>query len=68
MLGECRHFVSNPSAILFRFGMRRPGQKDALGKKCLNLDQLALPNVIEHDVSLTRRDYQQGDNITPQRI
>ena len=60
------HLLRNPSAILFRFGMRRPGQTDAAGKRCLNLDQLALPNVIEHDISLTRRDYQQGDNIRPQ--
>jgi hypothetical protein len=64
--GNVWHVFCNPSTILFRFGMRRPGQKDAKGKKCLNLDQLALPNVIEHDISLTRRDYQQGDNITPQ--
>ncbi len=43
-------------------GMREPGQKDSSGKDCLNLDQLRLPSAIEHDISLTRRDHQQGDN------
>ncbi|KAJ4132742.1 hypothetical protein NW754_015556 [Fusarium falciforme] len=31
------------------------------------LQSLALPNVVEHDISLTRRDHQQGDNRTPQK-
>ncbi|KAL8693455.1 MAG: hypothetical protein Q9218_001726 [Villophora microphyllina] len=48
------------------FGMRDPGQKDAEGVACLNLNQLALHGAVEHDVSLTRLDAAQGDNITPQ--
>ncbi|KAL8875604.1 MAG: hypothetical protein Q9198_006061 [Flavoplaca austrocitrina] len=59
--------VSHPFASAFAaFGMRDPGQKDAAGVACLNLDQLALHNVVEHDVSLTRRDFAQGDNNMPQ--
>lgn len=52
---------TNPFAA---FGMRRPGQIDPMGRPVLNLDQFALPGVIEHDVSLTRRDHQQpqGNN------
>jgi hypothetical protein len=65
-LGRVWHVVRHPFAFIFRFAMRRPGQKDDEGKKCLNLDQLALPGVIEHDISLTRLDHQQGDNITLQ--
>lgn len=45
-------------------GMRRPGQTDAMGRPVLDLDELARPGVIEHDISLTRRDHQQpqGNN------
>ena len=60
-------FISNPFAYLLRrFGMRPPGQKDSSGIPYLNLDQLALPGAVEHDVSLARRDIGQGDNITCQ--
>ena len=60
-------FIRNPFACLLRrFGMRPPGQKDSSGIPYLNLDQLALPGAVEHDVSLTRRDIGQGDNITCQ--
>lgn len=47
-----------------RLGMRRPGQADSAGRPVLDLDQLALPGVVEHDISLTRRDHQQpqGNN------
>ncbi|KAK1754296.1 Chloroperoxidase [Echria macrotheca] len=56
-----------PSKLIFRWGMRRHGQFDsATGKKCLDLDQLGIPNAIEHDISLTRLDAKQGDNMTPQ--
>ena len=48
------------------FGMRNPDQKDSENLPCLNLDQLGLHNVVEHDVSLSRLDIAQGDNITPQ--
>ncbi|KAF4468870.1 chloroperoxidase [Fusarium albosuccineum] len=62
------HTVQNPWSLLFgKFGMRKPGQEDSEGNRVLNLDQLALPNVVEHDISLTRRDHQQGDNRTPQK-
>ena len=44
--------------------MRPRAQKDSSGKPYLNLDQLALPGVVEHDVSLTRRDIGQGNNVT----
>ncbi|KAL8992732.1 MAG: hypothetical protein Q9169_006884 [Polycauliona sp. 2 TL-2023] len=59
--------MTHPFASAFAaFGMREPGQKDSDGVPCLNLDQLALHNVVEHDVSLTRRDFAQGDNNAPQ--
>ncbi|KAL8664584.1 MAG: hypothetical protein Q9168_007878 [Polycauliona sp. 1 TL-2023] len=59
--------VAHPFASAFAaFGVREPGQQDSDGTACLNLDQLALHNVVEHDVSLTRRDFAQGDNSTPQ--
>ena len=56
------YLVRNPWALLFSaFGMRRPGQVDAQGRKCLDLDQLALPSVVEHDISVTRRDFLQPE-------
>jgi hypothetical protein len=59
--------ICNPVDAMFRqFGVRPPGQKDSSGIAVINLDQLALPGAVEHDVSLTRRDFGQGDNITPQ--
>ena len=48
------------------FGMRKPDQIDQNGTPILNIDQLALHNVVEHDVSLTRHDFGQGDNLSPQ--
>ena len=59
--------VTNPWSVMGRFGMRKPGQVDSDGHRVLNLDQLGLPNTVEHDISLTRRDHQQGDNITLQK-
>lgn len=47
---------TNPLAAL---GMRRPGQIDSMGRPVLDLDELARPRVVEHDISLTRRDSQQ---------
>jgi len=61
LLARLWAFIRNPWVILAAFGLRRRGQVDAKGKKVLNLDQLALPGVIEHDVSLTRRDHQQDE-------
>lgn len=58
------YYFRNPWALVFSaFGIRNPAQKDSDGKPCLNLDQLATPGVIEHDISLSRRDYAQGDNM-----
>lgn len=53
--------IRNPWAILSKFGMRRWDQKNSAGKCVLNLDQLALPGVVEHDISLTRRDHLQKE-------
>ena len=61
------YYLGHPFALLFRFGMRRPHQVEPLTKKrCLDLDQLAIPGAIEHDISLTRRDRAQGDCCTKQ--
>lgn len=54
--------IRDPWSAFADFGMRKPGQVDSEGHRVLNLDQLALHNVVEHDASLTRRDYGQGDN------
>ncbi|KAF4336999.1 chloroperoxidase [Fusarium beomiforme] len=59
--------IKDPWSVLGRFGMRKPGQLDSEGNRVLNLDQLALPNNVEHDISLTRLDHQQGDNINLQK-
>ncbi|KAG8527869.1 uncharacterized protein KY384_006785 [Bacidia gigantensis] len=60
-------FLRNPRAALAKaFGMRKPGQFDSTGKPCLNLDQLAAHGVVEHDVSFSRRDIGQGDNLSKQ--
>ena len=59
--------ITHPLLYAFgAFGMREPGQKDSNGVACLNLDQLGFHNKVEHDVSLTRLDFAQGDNISPQ--
>ena len=47
--------------------MRPPAQKNSRGISYLNLDELALPGAVEHDVSLTRRDNGQGDNMACQK-
>ncbi|KAH7131803.1 Chloroperoxidase [Dendryphion nanum] len=61
------YIIRNPWAILSVFGMRKWEQKNTKGKAVLNLDQLALPGVVEHDISLTRRDYLQKEgNNAPQ--
>ncbi|KAM7187102.1 Chloroperoxidase [Rhypophila sp. PSN 637] len=53
--------------IASNVGMRRPGQMDEHGVPVLDLDQLALPGIVEHDVSLTRLDHAQGDNLSKQK-
>ena len=66
-LGYIWYLIRNPWAVLFSaFGMRQPGQFDSAGRICLDLNQLGLNGVVEHDISLTRDDIAQGDNITPQ--
>lgn len=54
-------YIRNPWAILSGFGLRRFDQKNEHGKPVIDLDQLAAPGVIEHDVSLTRRDHLQKE-------
>lgn len=59
--------IRSPFAYMLRgFALREPGQVDSEGVPCVNLDQLGRHNVVEHDVSMTRFDYAQGDNHTPQ--
>ncbi|CAF9921294.1 MAG: hypothetical protein GOMPHAMPRED_002283 [Gomphillus americanus] len=66
-LGHIWYLVRNPWAVLFSsFGMRQPGQLDSMGKIYLDLNQLGQNGIVEHDISLTRDDIAQGDNITPQ--
>ena len=60
--------LTNPlQSLLGGFGMRAPGETDPkTGAPVLQLDQLAQHGIVEHDVSLSRRDIAQGDNTTPQ--
>ena len=51
----------DPWTLLSGFGMRRAGQTDSAGRAVLDLDQLALPGAVEHDISLTRRDHAQEE-------
>ena len=61
-------FMRSPFAYLFRqFGLRNPHQHTASGVASLNIDQLSRHGAVEHDVSLSRRDFSQGDNTTPQK-
>jgi len=60
-------FLANPFAYYLRpLGLRNHGQLDSRGEKCLNLDQLNRHGAVEHDVSLSRRDFAQGDNHSKQ--
>ncbi|KAK5080998.1 hypothetical protein LTR05_008315 [Lithohypha guttulata] len=66
-LARLWYLLRNPWSIMSNFGLRRRKQVDGQGTKVLNLDQLATPGIIEHDVSLTRRDHtQKPGNIAPQ--
>lgn len=61
-------FIRNPvTYLLGHFGLRNPGQRNPSGVKCLNLDQLSRHGPVEHDASLSRRDFAQGDNHTSQK-
>lgn len=53
--------LRDPWTLLSRFGMRRPDQTDREGRPTVDLDQLALSGAVEHDISLTRRDYAQKE-------
>jgi len=68
LLARLWALIRNPWIIMAAFGMRNRGQFDGQGKKVLNLNQLALPGVVEHDISLIRRDHQQDEgNIVIQK-
>ncbi|GAW24726.1 hypothetical protein ANO14919_143180 [Xylariales sp. No.14919] len=55
-LAKIWHYVRHPWALLFSpFALRRPGQKDAEDKPCLNLNQLSTPGAIEHAILLRRQ-------------
>ncbi|KAM7188004.1 Chloroperoxidase [Naviculisporaceae sp. PSN 640] len=54
------------SVIRCDTGMRPAGQKDEQGRLVLNLDQIAYHGAVEHDISLTRLDAAQGDNLSAQ--
>ena len=61
-------FIRNPLAYFLQpLGLRDLGQRDSRGDECLNLDQFARHNAVEHDVSMSRRDFAQGDNHTSQQ-
>ena len=60
-------FIRNPFAYIFRtFALRAKGQVDSSGVACLNLDELDRHGAVEHDVSMSRRDFAQGDNHSKQ--
>ncbi|KAJ0165003.1 hypothetical protein CTA2_12652 [Colletotrichum tanaceti] len=56
--------LMNPYSFFSFFGCWNPGQYDQRGRKYLNLKDLASHGAIEHDISLSRRDYaqKQGNN------
>ncbi|KAL8680744.1 MAG: hypothetical protein Q9186_003091 [Xanthomendoza sp. 1 TL-2023] len=57
------NILRSPLAYLhWHFGIRDIDQRDSNGTACLNLDQLSRHGAIEHDVSMTRRDFAQGEN------
>ena len=58
--------ITNPYALFFsNFALRRHGQFDSKGNKCIDLDQLSIHGAIEHDISLSRRDLAECDNHIP---
>ena len=53
---------TNPYKLFFpNFALRRKGQVDSKGKKCIDLDQMSIHGAIEHDISLSRRDFAEHD-------
>ena len=61
LLARLWALIRDPWTIMAVFAMRRPNQLDTRGRKILDLDQLALHGVVEHDISLCRRDYYQKE-------
>jgi len=60
--------LKNPYSYFSYFGCWNPQQYDEKGKKYLNLDNLASHGAIEHDISLSRRDFAQDQgNNKPQK-
>lgn len=60
--------ISNPYSFFSYFGCWKRGQEDLMGKRYLNLVDLATHGAIEHDISLTRRDVAQKEgNNDPQK-
>ncbi|KAH8171287.1 peroxidase, family 2 domain-containing protein [Sarocladium implicatum] len=66
LLSKIWAIVRNPWVLMKRAALREVGQVDRRGVPCIDLDQLARPGVVEHDVSLTRRDFNEGDNVSLQ--
>ncbi|WYZ36134.1 hypothetical protein EsH8_XI_000017 [Colletotrichum jinshuiense] len=61
-------YLMNPYTYFSYFGCWNPQQYDERGKKYLNLENLASHGAIEHDISLSRRDYAQDQgNNKPQK-
>ncbi|KAJ9604589.1 hypothetical protein H2200_010702 [Cladophialophora chaetospira] len=61
LLARIWAIIRNPWIVMARFGMRRRDQVDSQGRKVLDLDQFAIPGIVEHDVSLSRCDHQQKE-------
>lgn len=61
-------FVRSPFTGFGILALRNPGQVDSQGIPVVDLQQLGLTGVIEHDISLTRNDAAEGDNASPQPV
>lgn len=59
-------FVRSPFTGFGILALRHPGQVDSEGIPVVDLQQLGVRGVIEHDISLTRYDEAEGDNSSPQ--
>lgn len=57
--------LASPLAAIRQLGLRDANQTED-GVPVINLDQLSRHGALEHDGSMTRRDYAQGDNYSPQ--
>lgn len=51
--------IKNPYSFFAYFGCWKRGQVDSQGKKVIDLGNLAIHGAIEHDISITRRDFGQ---------